>query len=417
MSKVKSIPKEDFKYFVEIARNAYPRMKASSVEDREKTAERFAKIQEENENQNFYGLYRDNKLLGGMLHYDFVMNYDSQIIDAGGVGFVGVEFLHKKEKVAKELITFYLNHYKEREIYMAVLYPFRPDFYKKMGFGYGTKMNQYRISPKYLPKGESKNNVFFAGEKDKIELLDCYNRCMKKTHGMIKKNLKDIENIFKNSENRVIAYRTNNKIEGYLIFNFKYNDNDSFLENDLNVSEFICEKKEALSEILTFLNTQSDQIRYIILNTQDEFFHHLLSNPVNGTNNIIPSVYHESNVQGVGLMYRVIDIRGIFKVLGEHNFGNESCKIKLNIEDSFISENDGSYIIDFKNGKANLSEDEDFQVEVSMDISDFSSLLMGVINFRNLCNYGLVRISDDSYISKINKIFHIEEKPKCTTAF
>lgn len=417
MSEIKLIPVEDFKDFVHISRNAYPRMKVNTNEEIEKAVERFSKIQSENPKRNFYGLYRDNKLLGGMMLHDFVMNFSFKRIDAGGIGFVGVDIIHKKEKVAKELVTYYLNHYKNRGIYMALLYPFRPDFYKKMGFGFGTKNNEYKIKPNLLPKGNSKSNVSFIGEDDKTELLGCYNRYLEKTHGMMEKSDPEVDGIFKNSENRVIAYKKDGKILGYIVFTFKMDERESFLENDIQIKELIYENSQALLELMTFLHTQNDQIRYIILNTQDEYFHHILSNPVNGTNNIIPSVYHESNTQGVGLMYRVIDVKGMFRTLKDHNFGYETCKIKLNITDSFMLENNDSFILHIHNGNAQVEEKGEYDVEVSMDISDFSSLLVGTVNFKALYRYGLASISDIDYINVVDRAFYMPDKPICITPF
>ena len=96
---------------------------------------------------NFYGLFNEENLIGGMRLHDFKMNLLNQKIFAGGVGSVAVDLLHKKEKVALEIIKFFIYHYKERGASMALLYPFRPDFYKKMGFGFGTSINQFKIKP------------------------------------------------------------------------------------------------------------------------------------------------------------------------------------------------------------------------------------------------------------------------------
>lgn len=417
MSNIKMIPQEDFKAFINIARNAYPRMKANTPEEIDKYVENFSKMQKESPNKKFYGLYRDGKMLGSMLLFDFVMNFASKKINAGGVGFVGVEFLHKKEKVAKELITYYLEHYLERKVNMAILYPFRPDFYKKMGFGFGTKMSQYRVKPSLLPKGDSKKNVFFATEDDKLNIIDCYNRFVDKTHGMIEKSNKDMDMIFKNPENRIVIYKESDKITGYMVLNFVKDEQESFLINDIQVNEFIYENKEAFSELMTFLHSQDDQIRHIIFNTQDENFYHIISNPTNGTNNIIPSVYHECNTQGVGIMYRVIDIKGILKELKDHNFGNENCKLKLTIIDTFVKANNNSFVINFDNGLPEVINDDNYEVEITMDISEFSSLLMGSVNFKSLYKYGLAQISNVDYVNKINRLFHMDEKPMCTTAF
>jgi len=202
-----------------------------------------------------------------------------------------------------------------------------------------------------------------------------------------------------------------------MVFTFKKEENDSFLTNDMFIWEFIYENREALSQMLTFMNSQRDQIRHIIINTQDEYFHHLMADPQNGTDNIIPHVYHESNVQGVGLMYRVTDITGIFTVLSNHNFGNQNCKLKINIRDSFFQENNGSYIITFKEGFPEINKNNDFEVEISMDISDFSSMLMGVINFESLYNYGLANIDNVEHIDIVDKLFNVSKKPMCTTGF
>ena len=90
---------------------------------------------------------------------------------------------------------------------------------------------------------------------------------------------------------------------------------EDFIRNDIHVRELVYETPAALSELLTFLHTQADQIRTIILETQDEFFHHLLLDPRNDSASLIPSVFHESNIQGVGIMVRVVDVPGVFRRL------------------------------------------------------------------------------------------------------
>ncbi|MTI71490.1 MAG: GNAT family N-acetyltransferase [Firmicutes bacterium] len=415
MSTIKKISESEINSFIKILRNAYPGQ-AESEKDIKNAVEKFSKLQKDDNTKNFYGLYRDDKLLGGMLLHDFVMNFSSKKLRVGGLGSVAVDFLHKKEKVAKELVTYYLKHYRERKTYLAALYPFRHDFYKKMGFGFGTKMNQYKIKPCDFKKGDSKKNITYLDKGDKEDIINCYNRYFENNHGMMEKTDMEIKEFFK-SENRIIGYKNNGKLEGYIVFKFHKDEGDSFLINDMYIVEFIYENNKALDELMTFLHSQNDQIRYIILNTQDEDFYHLMKNPVNGTNNIIPSVYHESNIQGVGLMYRIIDIIGLFKTLEKHNFNNQTCKLKLNIRDSFLKENNDNFIIHFENGKAKIKDTDDYEVKISLDIKEFSTMFMGVVNFNSLYRLGLADISNKSYLEKINKIFSISTKPICTTPF
>jgi len=64
-----------------------------------------------------------------MILYDFSMNVHNHLMLAGGIGLVVVSLLHKKEKVAREMLRFFLHYYRDRQVSLVTLYPFRPDFY------------------------------------------------------------------------------------------------------------------------------------------------------------------------------------------------------------------------------------------------------------------------------------------------
>ncbi len=413
MSEIRILSADDFAVFANITVNAYPGM---VTVPEEKVKERMIEIHQE-PTVNFYGLFREGQLLGGMRFHDFVMNFFQVRVAAGGVGAVAVDLLHKKEHVAKEMMLYFLRHYRERGAPIAMLYPFRPDFYKKMGFGYGTKMNQYRVKPTALPKGPSRAHVRHLGKNDddKPAVLDCYNRFLDRTHGLIERSPYELERLMENPNHRILGYEKNGRIMGYLVFGF--DKGESVLFNDIHVREFVYESQEAMSELLTFLHVQEDQIRHIIFDTQDEYFHHLLLDPRNDSPRLVPSVYHESNVQGVGIMYRVTDVHRIFDLLKERNFGGQTCRLKLTIRDSFLPENADSTLLYFEDGRLRFSGDGSHDVEVRMDIAEFSSLLVGTARLRSLYNYRLADISNPDYVDVIDRIFAAEDKPICMTPF
>lgn len=413
MRTIKLIPDEHLKEIVNIYINSYPAYKVTE-EYKERLLNRFKFLQEKHPFAKFYGIYEDSSLLGKMIIYSYNMNYNGHKLKVNGVGAIGVDLLHKKEKLAKDLVTYFLNHSKEQGVNLAILYPFRPDFYKKMGFGYGTKMNQYVIKPESFPKG-NKQGLSYLNLDDAQAMCDCYNRVAKVTHGMIEMYDWEFKEYFNNPNLKIIGYKENDRIEGYLMFTF--NNDASFLINDIKVHSIIYENCKALSQILAFLNSQSDQVRHCIINTLDDNFHFLLNDPRNNSNNLIPSVYHESNKQGVGLMYRVIDIVGIFNDLKKYNFNNQNLILKLSITDSFIKDNDKSFIIEFIDGYAKTSDNKKYDVEIKLDIADFSSMLLGVVDFKSLYYYNLAKISDLSYLDAVNTVFKMERKPICLTDF
>jgi hypothetical protein len=76
-------------------------------------------------------------------------------------------------------------------------------------------------------------------------------------------------------------------------------------------------------------------------------------------------------------MYRVLDTLRIFETLADRDFNGESTRIKLTIRDSFLPENSGSTLIQFKGGEAKVLERGRYDVEVTMNVEWFSSLIMG----------------------------------------
>ncbi len=418
MSVIRKLKDVDFKAWVDISTNAYPGFKVNTPEEKQKMEERLIKLQNEEPTLDFYGVFRDENLVGGMRIHDYDLNLFNQSIKATGIGSVAVDLLHKKEKIAKEITDFYLKHTLAVGAPMAMLYPFRPDFYKSMGFGYGTKMSQYRVRPCDIPKGYIKKNLRFYDNNDRDLIIMCYNRYKEKTHGVIRMTEYDFNGFMSRMENKLVYCMVDGKVTGYIIFSFERANDKNLLTNDIVVKQLVYEDTDALMELFTFLNSQQDQVNRVVFNTQDESFHHLLRDPRDHSDNMFAPVYHQSNLQGIGIMYRVLDVKGIFRALTLHNFNNQQCSVKINIHDSFLPENSGGTVVHFKNGRPFVFEEDDsYEVEITMDISDFSSLIIGAIEFKALHKYGLAQISDNHYIDIINRLFRAEEKPICLTSF
>lgn len=417
---LRELNEQELEQYIEILGTAYPVMRLSTPEAKEGMLKRMLDF-EKDTRLHHYGLFRQGQLVGGMRFFDFTMNLHSTIIKAGGVGSVAVSFLHKKQKVAFNLIKFFLDYYRQRDTPLVLLYPFRPDFYKSMGFGYGTKISQYRVKPASLPNRGDKSRVFFLDKKsDESLFVECFNRYMAKTHGLIEKNIADMSATFHNGELYVAGYRREGQeqLDGYVSFSFKSASPDNFVKNNMIVKELVYNSTEALLGLLSFLQSQADQIFEIVFNMQDSTFHHLLLDPRNGTDLIIPPVSHESNLQGVGIMYRVVDTRRIFELLQSHDFGGQTARLKLTIKDTFYPVNAGSYFLHFEYGTVSVKEDgADFEVEIGLDVGEFSSLLVGVLDFKTLYKYGLATISDEAYLDTVNRLFKTDTPPICMSNF
>jgi hypothetical protein len=158
-----------------------------------------------------------------------------------------------------------------------------------MGYGYGRKMNKYAVKPDDLPRG-SKNHVDYMGEGDINALHGCFTRYAHANHGMILKKRAFFERFIQ--RNKVVGYRKDGRVEGFIAFNFKKLHEDHFLFQNIEVSYLIYESREALTGLLTFLQTQLERVVFM---TMDDDLHFIPIDPHNGEPHIFQTS-QESNV-------------------------------------------------------------------------------------------------------------------------
>lgn len=410
MTEIRQLTESDLPFYARIGADAYPGVQLSVEQFLERYQRNFAQ-----DHITFWGLFRDGKLLGAYQHYDFLMTVLDRPVNVGGIGAVAVALLHKKQRVAYHMLQHFVRGCRAKDQPLAWLYPFRPDFYRRMGFGYGTKMNHYRLDPLAFPRQGGVDHLRFAAEEDRDALAASYNRYTAVTNGMIRRRAQDFDHFFNKPEARCVAYWEGDQVRGYLAYHCTPTAGN-ILASDIHVRELIYESPAVLNEILTFIHLQLDQTERVMINTQDEFFALLMENPLNGSNRMAGG-YHESNSQAMGLMPRVVDVQGIFGALADHNFGGQTIRVRLDLIDDFLPENGGSTIVHVTDGQARVVPDGAWDVTLRLHVRDFSSLLVGAVNLRWLAQTGLAEVDDWACLDALHRIFLWHQKPICLTGF
>ncbi len=418
MSEIRILTEEEYPEMMRIVCEAYPSIGLETSEERKKQVERFKTGMRDTAWKPF-GVFRDGVMVGVFRSFDFKLNLRGNLLSCGGLGMVAVDLTHKKRHVAKDIVEYFLAHFDERDYPMTTLWPFRVDFYHQMGFGLGSPMHQYRVPPAALPRGKTKDHIRFLSSEDVATLDDCYRRCFESRNGMLDHNPGRWQNRFEFSEKlKLVGCEIDGRLDGYLVFRFTKPDHPtSFMDNEIIVSEFFYHTPQALSELLTFLHSQLDQVGRIRLETNDDDLYFLMSDPTIGSGHELTPTYHESRMTGIGIMYRVMDIPRLIENLTEPCFGEAAMTVKLTLTDSFFPRNTGAHLIRFEGGRAKVVDKGAAEVAIAMDVSEFSSLLMGAVAFRKLHTYGLARISDETCLDTIDRLFAWHQKPLCVTGF
>lgn len=398
--------------------NAYPGMKT----DAKDMARRFQESSENNPMVGHWGVYEGPAMIGGMLLLDLEMNCFGRFIPAGGVGMVAVDQIHRKRGAARDIVNFFLDRCLERGESIALLYPFRPDFYHRMGFGYGAKMEEYSFTPASVPGSPSTGGLTYLGPDDVGRLEACYARAAARQHGFCRRSRYQMGRLAKHhgEARTLVGYPADGELRGYMAFEFRKAHETSLLKNDLVIREWIWDGPEALTVFCSWLNSLADQVNRISYATQQRDFHYLLKDARNGSDYVFPYVTHETNVAGVGLMYRVVSLRVLLEAMAGRDFNGATAAVDLELTDTFRPANAGLHRLTFEGGRLRLDgkpgKAGSSAVPLSIDVADLASLLMGSVDLATLHRFGRVGVPSEA-VGLLTKLFRTDEKPECLTSF
>lgn len=416
MREIRQLNETHIDAYTDIAFNAYPSFKNLEKDAVEKYKKIAMEIMTNDPDVTFYGMFEGEKLIAVMRLFDFRMNCFGKILPVSGVGFLGVHLMHKKEKCAKAMIEFYEEIYKKKGTPIGMLLPFRPDFYKRMGYGMGTKMNQYRLPPDRIPAYFGKSDLRYVEKEDLDKLFDCHSRVVAKKHGMIMKIGDEIRDLKNDPYNKIIAnYDEKGNINGYLVFKFQNAKDGNYTINNIYIKELIYENTDVLKKLLGFLRKQDDQVNLVVFNTEDENFYYLFDNPLNDSLNYIPYGYIESNTQAVGVMYKLFDIKQAFEQCSHRNYNNSNLKVRFLVYDE-LNNKEIEIVVNFIDGIVN-TDSEKFDVTMRTNMANFSSLFLGSTSVIGMYNLGLLELDNVEFLEDIDRTFYCSQKPVCYTDF
>ncbi len=400
---------EEVSDFAHIASNAYPGFGSSVAQN----AEAVTQLMQE-ETNSFWGCFEGDRMLGGMRILDLSMNYCGGFVKAGGLGFVAVGLEDKRRGVARRLVKFFLDYCRDQDMGMTLLYPFRPDFYQRLGFGFGQEGREYALAPQQLPTGSSPLEVRPLRPGDMEAVGQCYHRFSATQHGYCRKTWRELEALFK--AKGLYGFWAEGRLQGYLAFDFGRAHETNAMKNDLLVREWVWETPHAFSQLCSFLRSQRDQVHRIIFSTQQPDFHFLSPDPRNGTDNMFNKHYHECHTGGVGLMYRITSLPLWVEAISHRNFNQLDCGLRVEVADAFCSEQAGSYSLVFEEGKVRLGDQGAGDITMSLEGAELSSLFMGSVEFSTLYRLGKVR-TDPQVGPRLSRLFWCDERPQCVTSF
>lgn len=414
MTEITPLKESEIDDFLEVFVEAYP---DDEREDTEGLVKYLKRSLSEDKHIEYFKASIGKEIVGTLRFLNYEMNMRNKMVPAKGLGLVAVSSLHRKKGVAKSMMEFYISESDKAGVDFLILYPFNLAFYRKTGFGYGTKQRMYKLLPSSFPS-YTPSNLTYMKKEEAPQVLDCFNEYATQNNGMIIRKEGAFDGSLDSPGKKILLYKENDKILGYMAYHYKTEKPDYEYDCNLIISELIYNNKEALHSFIGFIHNQREQAVRIHFNTQDESLFFLLDNPLNGEKETFKTEQLESYTTALSMMYRISNVKRLFTRYSDVKFSDDDFIVKLSIQDTLYSPNNSSTIIRFQNGYPVVEqENSSWDVELSMDISDFSSLFAGAVSLRKLVKLGLAEISDGAWLNKADRTLSYHEKPQCFTSF
>ena len=414
MREIKRIGTERIDEYMEIYFNSYPAYKTLDDECRAYYRDKTIRDMERGRDVEFFGCFEDGILAATMKIVDFDINLFGEMRKTKGLMALGVHPLYKKRKIALDMVNYFEDYTTDSGYAMAVLLPFNMKFYHDMGYGYGSKMDEYRVPTTSLPKAESLDGLRFLTGDEKGEVLACFRRFVEAGHGQLMKFSEEIEAMNADEVTKYIGCFDGDRLAGYLAYRFENASDVNYTLNRIVVDEMIYESGAVLKKLLGFLRLQADQVQTVVLRTGAPDFYHVLEDSADISGNYIPFGYLQTNVSAVGVMQKIIDPDRFLEQTAHRKI--PACRGRLTAEFAYkyelvsgmnwitIAFEDGGWKIDDSGKRADI--------QISLRLRDLSSILMGSMRVGSAARLGIAQVTKGAdRLTELDSYLTPEQRP------
>ena len=424
MREIKKIGPEWVEPYLDIYCSAYPAHFFGGASSREaQRVKVLTDMERDRDEVEFVGLLEDGVLAAIMKVVSFSMNFYGGMGRAAGLMSLAVHPLYKRRGLSLEMVRHFETRARESGALAALLLPFSIPFYRRMGYGLGTVMDEYRIAVTALPAAAGGGDLCLLGAGDLEEMLACHRRCVRQNHGMLDKTGEEIRAMERDPSPCQIGCRgKDGQLLGYLCFRYAPVNPSNYLSNRICVEELVYQSGAVLRQLLGFLRSQAAQAREVIIRSGEADFCHLLEDPQSLSGDGMPFGYLETSRRAHGTMYKLPDPARLVAATGYRRFPPYEGTVCFCYEDA-LSREERAVRIAFRRESAGCSRwyaappDSAAAVTIRCSQGDLASLLLGAAGLAALVRLGCASLEGEGDLAALDRLFSAEQRPFTNTDY
>jgi len=301
-------------------------------------------------------------------------------LPVAGVGTVAVSLTHRRRGLAGQLMAAAFREARGRGDVASALYPFRAGFYHSLGYGAAGEVLQYQVPTAAFPASEERRRVeALEGSAAEREASRLYAAWARTQTGQLERTDAAWRETLGVGQRALFGYRSaTGELSGYALVG--YRADLSRLDRFLEVDELVWTTPAARAGLLGWLATLGDQWPQVLVRAlPSQRLGDCLSEvrlPLTST----PAwrLWYPAATLLHGPMFRLLDVRGAWE--GRRVAAGASLTIGLELRDSQLPENGGSWRLVLDAGRATIDRGGDVQLRLRLDVSALSRLFMNSIS-------------------------------------
>lgn len=279
---------------------------------------------------------RNGRMIGAFRVYDLTLHLFGRPFPTLGLAAVAVDPSFRRQGVGAALCRAALRLGWERGDLLSALYPFRVDFYARLGFALAGELHRYRFPPGSLPlfPGAERVRALPPGAR-RPAVPECYVSLLPHLHGMAERT-RGMWEFLEGEETQVWGVSGEEELEGYMVTESRVLEGGRGAE--LRVRELLVRNGDGYRAFLGWLSAQRDQWASVTYDAlPGERLQQVLSHPRLTGTSMRRGLWFQSATLLRGPMVRVLHLPEVLERLG---FLEGSV---LDVRDPELKENSGRW--------------------------------------------------------------------------
>jgi len=351
-------------------------------------------------------LTRQDRLAGALRLYRLTQYLHGTRLPMMGVAAVAVAPAARRQGLGADLCRQALRLGRARGDVVSVLYPFRPSFYQRLGWGLVGILDSFLFRPRDLPAPASFGRVRLAGPADRVAVAEVYAQVASASHGLIERTSRIWEQHLAPEDRHLFMLERDERAAGYLLV--RYGHSVTPTERALHIHELVAADDDAYRELLGWIALQADQwplIRYDAL--PEERFDILLSDPRLPRFRSARTLWAPVAQRIRGPMLRVLDVpAALASRAGWPQVA--PCSFTLRVVDRELPENEGPWQVVFDGRQVGCGPaGERSKVDLELPAAEFAQLYVGELGVTEAVRLGRAEAAVyGDRLATVDALFH-----------